>query len=138
MVAESLKKKDHPGPFHHGTSPSGNNRRDPSPWSDPGPDGGDVPDAEWTERPQGETAPGAGGLKRKVSGLLGYFQRPDLSEARAEIWEALYRNGRPLSPKALAEITAKKPGTIRKLLHGMERAGEVERRGRGQYTIPGL
>lgn len=123
---------NHPGPFD---SPSGNKRGGANPWpTGPGPD---VPDAEWTEGPDAEPKPDAG-LKRKVSGLLGYFRRPDLSEARAEIWEALYRNGRPLTPKTLSEVTGKKPGTVRKLLHGMAKAGEVERRGRGRYSIPGV
>jgi len=58
------------------------------------------------------------------------------SGERGRILAALEEATEPLSPSVLADVTGMKSGNIRKLLHGMVKAGEVRKSGRGGYIHP--
>jgi hypothetical protein len=56
------------------------------------------------------------------------------SGERGNILAALEESAEPMSPTELTGITGMKNGNIRKLLHSMLKAGEVQKTGRGRYT----
>jgi hypothetical protein len=67
--------------------------------------------------------------------LLGDAAEFRMSEERREIVDLLRDAPEPMSPKAISEALDKKPGAVRKLLHGMAKDGEVVGVG-GAYTAP--
>jgi hypothetical protein len=58
------------------------------------------------------------------------------SGERSNILVTLEEAGEAMSPSELANVTGMKNGNIRKLLHGMAKAGEVQKTGRGRYIHP--
>lgn len=59
------------------------------------------------------------------------------SSERGNILAALEEAGQPMSPADLAVVTDMKSGNVRRLLHSMGKAGEVEKIGRGLYAPAG-
>jgi hypothetical protein len=58
------------------------------------------------------------------------------SGERGNILVTLEEAGEPMSPSDLSHVTGMKNGNIRRLLHVMAKAGEVQKTGRGQYIHP--
>ena len=58
------------------------------------------------------------------------------SGERGNILVTLEEAEEPMSPSDLAHVTGMKNGNIRKLLHAMAKAGEVQKSGRGRYVHP--
>ena len=56
------------------------------------------------------------------------------SSERGNILVTLEEAGEPMSPSDLSHVTGMKNGNIRRLLHSMVKAGEVQKTGRGRYT----
>ncbi|AMS42474.1 AAA family ATPase [Aminobacter aminovorans] len=58
------------------------------------------------------------------------------SSERGNILVTLEDAEEPMSPSELAHVTGMKNGNIRRLLHAMAKAGEVQKSGRGKYVHP--
>ncbi len=58
------------------------------------------------------------------------------SAQRAQIIAALRESDGPMSPRYVADVTGGKSQSVRQTMLRMATAGEIERVGRGQYTIP--
>jgi hypothetical protein len=67
--------------------------------------------------------------------LLGDASEFRISEERRDILNLLRDAPTPMSPKHIAEALSKKDGAVRKLLHTMVKAGEVDGVG-GAYRLP--
>jgi hypothetical protein len=67
--------------------------------------------------------------------LLGDASEFRVSEERRDILNLLRDAPTPMSPKHIAEALSKKDGAVRKLLHAMVKAGEVDGVG-GAYRLP--
>jgi hypothetical protein len=57
------------------------------------------------------------------------------SAERGNILAALREATHPMSPSELVDVTGMKNGNIRRLLHSMMKAGEVQKCGRGGYVV---
>ena len=65
--------------------------------------------------------------------LIGEAADVRRSGERGNILVTLEEAVEPMSPSELANVTGMKNGNIRKLLHAMAKAGEVQKTGRGRY-----
>src|SRR6185312_12761666 len=59
------------------------------------------------------------------------------SDERGNILAALEQAVEPVAPNVIADVTGMKPGNVRRLLHSMHKAGEVQKSGRGLYVPVG-
>ena len=59
------------------------------------------------------------------------------SAERGNILGVLDQASEPMAPNVIADVTGMKSGNVRRLLHSMQRAGEVQKTGRGQYASIG-
>jgi hypothetical protein len=71
-----------------------------------------------------------------VWSVIGDASEVRRSEERVTIAVTLEQAGAPMSPVEIADVTGMKGGNVRKLLHHMAKAGEVEKCGRAQYVHP--
>ncbi len=67
---------------------------------------------------------------------LGDAREVRMSDQRRAIIEALRGEPEPVGPNDIAVITGQKHGNVRRLLGQMARADEVQKVGRGKYTLP--
>lgn len=68
--------------------------------------------------------------------LIGEAADVRRSNERVTILVTLEQASEPMSPSELAAVTSMKNGNVRKLLHVMLTAGEVQKTGRGKYIHP--
>lgn len=68
--------------------------------------------------------------------LLGETAKVRRSEEREAILNALQEAGEPLGPNAIAKALGKPVNNIKQLLLKMGAAGEIQKHGRGKYTVP--
>jgi hypothetical protein len=66
--------------------------------------------------------------------IIGDAERVRLSQERQAVINCLEDASEPLTPRQLAEELVKKPGSVRKLLRGMARDGQVSDH-HGKYTL---
>ena len=66
--------------------------------------------------------------------ILGAASEVHRSDERKAILDALRDTGTPMGPGEIAAATGMKNENVRFLLHKMQKAGEVEKRSRGQYA----
>lgn len=59
------------------------------------------------------------------------------SSERGNILAVLEEAVEPVAPNVIADVTGMKGGNVRRLLHSMQKAGEVQKTGRGQYVRSG-
>ena len=58
------------------------------------------------------------------------------SDERSAVLEVLGAHAEPMSPSEVAGAIGKSPGTIKKMMFVMAKAGEIERTARGRYRAP--
>lgn len=68
--------------------------------------------------------------------ILGEAHEVKRSDERRLILDALAESDEPMSPTELAAVTGMRSNNLRKLLHTMGKAGEIQKTGRGRYIHP--
>ena len=70
--------------------------------------------------------------------LLGDAKNVRDTEKQQELYDACLKAQKPLSPKEISEITELDYQYVRNILGKMVNKGELEKKGRGKYTVPFL